>query len=139
RHLDFGERLRVFLPRDERLELLLAPSDERFLGRQYVGPDLRGEPAGNAVRRFPVAALRGRLHQQLAEDAADVRERDPVLGAPGTGDARTDALEVELEHLGVVALPAPGHPEESLRLVVAAKCRDVLLRASGGEQVAAGL
>ncbi len=138
-HLDFGQRVRVFLPGNERLQLLLAPSNEWFLRRQCVGPDPRGEPARNAVRRFPVASLRGRLHQQLAEDAADVGERDPVLRPPGSGDARADGLEVELEQLGVVALPTPGHPEESLCLVVAAECRDVLLRATGREQVAAGL
>ena len=86
-----------------------------------------------------VAVFRDRAGEQSVELLLQVGQVDPVLRPLGAGDAGHDAVEIELDHLAVVAGAGRGDAEHPLRHVVGTHQVDLLRAAPGGEQVAAGL
>src|SRR5207248_10841194 len=102
-------------------------------------PEARRESLRKRVGALPEAVLGGGPAEQVAEAALQVRQVDPVLRPPRTGDARGDRGELEREQAAVVAVAAPRDSEESLRLEVAPDRLDLLGAASGRQKILAGL
>ncbi len=83
--------------------------------------------------RFPAAGL-----QQQVERSADVAQRNPVLGALGTGQGGLHFAEIEFQRGGEQRVRRAGVAPHALRLAVGLDQRDALFVAAGQAQVVEG-
>ena len=88
-----------------------------------------------ALRLAVAGGSRGFEH--LLKFALDVVDLDAILRTLRSGHAGNDAVQIEIKRRRVVDVATLRHPEQTLRLEVAAQRIDLRLAASGHEHVAA--
>ena len=133
RHLRLGPRVGVARLRGRRADRLLAAAAGH-------GPSqLRRKTHRERRGILAVAAGADRLGEEFSKRLLQLGQADPVLWAFGSGDARLDRGEVELDDFAVVALSRARNPEKALRLKIVSQRFDVLGAASRLKKVLARL
>ena len=99
----------------------------------------RGNLRATGGLRVPGVALLDHFREARVVGRLGRAQRHPVLRSLGSREARLDAREIELEHVGVLGLAHAVRAPHPLRAGIGLDQRDLLFATAGERQIAAGL